>query len=131
MPYFSFTFLSQYNILCDFCPSFSKVRLYFLSATRSGLILNTIKDNLYINMKKEELVHLHMLLAQFKKYCEVNGVNADFSKYNELGISPFQVHRSKEEHKQGIFVLVTELASMAVRDTLTETKRLQKERRQE
>jgi len=72
-----------------------------------------------------------MLLAQFKKYCKENGVNADFSKYNALGISPFQVHRSKEEHKQAIFVLVTELASMAARDTLTETKKLQKERRQE
>jgi len=94
-----------------------------LRATRSGLILNTIKDNLYINMKKEELVHLHMLLAQFKKYCEESGLNGDFSRYKKLGISPFQVHRSKEEHKQAIFVLVTELASMAARETLTETEK--------
>jgi hypothetical protein len=99
-----------------------------LRATRSGLILNTIKDNphIYINMKKEELVHLHMLLAQLKKYYEENGSGFDFSRYNELGISPFQVHRSKEEHKQAIFVLVTELASRAARDTLTETKKTSK-----
>jgi hypothetical protein len=82
-------------------------------------------------MKKEELVHLHMLLAQFKKYCEENGLKGDFSRYNALGISPFQVHRSKDEHKQAIFVLMTELASMAARDNLTETKKHRKVREQE
>jgi len=67
-------------------------------------------------MKKEELVHLHLLLAQLKKYCEQNDVGCDFAKYNELGISPFQVHRSKEEHKQAVFVLGTELASLTTRN---------------
>ncbi len=66
-------------------------------------------------MKKEELVHLHLLLAQLKKYYEENDVDCDFTKYNELGISPFQVHRSKEEHKQAVFVLGTELASLTTR----------------
>ena len=66
-------------------------------------------------MKKEELVHLHMLLAQMKKFCEQHGLDCDFSKYHELEISPFQVHRSKDEHKQAIFVLGTELASMAAK----------------
>jgi hypothetical protein len=66
-------------------------------------------------MKKEELVHLHMLLAQMKKFCEQHGLDCDFSKYQELDISPFQVHRSKDEHKQAIFVLGTELASMAAK----------------
>jgi len=67
-------------------------------------------------MKKEELVHLHLLLAQLKKHCEENGVGCDFAKYNDLNISPFQVHRSKEEHKQAVFVLGTELVSLAARD---------------
>jgi hypothetical protein len=66
-------------------------------------------------MKKEELVHLHMLLAQLKKFCEQHDLDCDFSKYQELDISPFQVHRSKDEHKQAIFVLGTELASMAAK----------------
>lgn len=66
-------------------------------------------------MKKDELVHLHMLLAQLKKYCEENDSYCDFTKYKELGISPFQVHRSKEEHKRAIFVLGTELASLATK----------------
>jgi hypothetical protein len=67
-------------------------------------------------MKKEELVHLHMLLAQLKKYCEDGELGWDFEKYNGLGITPFQVHRSKEEHKQAIFVLGTELASMTAKN---------------
>jgi hypothetical protein len=70
-------------------------------------------------MEKEELIHLHMLLAQIKKYCEEKGFTCDFSKYNELGISPFQVHRSKDEHKQAIFLLGTALASMAAKNTAT------------
>jgi hypothetical protein len=67
-------------------------------------------------MKKEELVHLHMLLAQMKKYCEEQGLDCGFDKYKELSISPFQVHRSKDEHKQAIFVLGSELASMAAKN---------------
>jgi hypothetical protein len=39
-------------------------------------------------MKKEELVYLHMLLAQLKKYCEENCVNYDFKKYNDLVFPP-------------------------------------------
>jgi len=66
-------------------------------------------------MKKDEVVHLHMLLAQCKKFCEQHGLDCDFSKYQELDISPFQVHRSKDKHKQAIFVLGTELASMATK----------------
>ena len=66
-------------------------------------------------MKKEEMIQLHMLLAQLKKFCEDNNFDCDFSKYNELGISPIQVHRSKDEHKHAIFVLATELASMTAK----------------
>lgn len=70
-------------------------------------------------MKKEELIEIHMLLAQFKKYCEENSVNCDFRRYNALDISPFRVHCSKEEHKQAIFVLGSELASMAAKGNFT------------
>jgi len=75
-----------------------------------------------MNMKKEELIHLHMLLVQVKKYCEENGLDCDFTKYNELGISPFQVHRSKEEHKQAVLVLGTELVSMTAKIRFSENK---------
>jgi hypothetical protein len=62
-------------------------------------------------MKKEELIEIHTLLAQFKKYCEENSVNCDFRRYNALDSSPFRVHCSKEEHKQAILVLGNELVS--------------------
>jgi hypothetical protein len=64
-------------------------------------------------MKKDELLQLHMILAQVMKFCDQHGLDCDFTKYQELDISPFQVHRSKDEHKQAVFVLGTELASMA------------------
>ena len=62
-------------------------------------------------MKKAELLQLHMLLAKFKKSCEEKGLDCDFTEYKELGISPFQVHRSLKEHKQAIFVLALALVA--------------------
>lgn len=64
-------------------------------------------------MKKEELVHLHMLLGVLKKYCEETGLDCNFEEYRELGVTPFQVHHSKEEHTQAIFTLATALATTA------------------
>ena len=66
-------------------------------------------------MKKAELINLHMLMVQVKNYFEEQGVSSDFVKYQDLEISPFQVHRSKDEHKQAIFVLGRELASMTAK----------------
>ncbi len=69
-----------------------------------------------IKMKKEELVHLHLLLAQLKKYCELEGVNCEFKRYNELAITPFQVHKSKNDHKQAVLILGNELVALAARN---------------
>ncbi|MEM2934365.1 MAG: UPF0058 family protein [Methanocellales archaeon] len=63
-------------------------------------------------MHKEELIHLHSLLVQIKRYFEQNGMGGDFSEYNALHISPLHIHRSKAEHKHAIFVLGTKLASL-------------------
>jgi hypothetical protein len=71
-------------------------------------------------MKKEELVHLHLLLAQLKKYFEENGFDSDFDRYKRLDISPFQVHRSKGEHKQAIFTLGDELVSIIAKNQFLE-----------
>ncbi|MBN1455762.1 MAG: UPF0058 family protein [Methanomicrobia archaeon] len=62
-------------------------------------------------MRKEELVHIHILLVQFKNYCEENGLVSDLTKYTALKISPFEMHRSKEEHKRAIMILCTELVA--------------------
>ncbi len=78
-------------------------------------------------MKKEELVHIHTLLVRLKKYSEENGWDCDFWKYNALEISPYQADRSKEEHKQAIFLLGNELATGA--RTILEQKRTASEDR--
>lgn len=62
------------------------------------------------NMKKEDLVHLHVLLAQLKIYCVDNEAKG-FEKYDALGITPFQIHRSKEDHYDAILVLATDLTN--------------------
>ncbi|KAF5434491.1 hypothetical protein C5S35_14085 [Candidatus Methanophagaceae archaeon] len=74
------------------------------------------QQSVKIKMKKEELVHLHLLLAQLKKYCELEGVNCEFERYNELAITPFQVHRSKNDHKQAVLILGNELVALAARN---------------
>ena len=66
-------------------------------------------------MKKAELINLHMLMVQVKNYFEEQGLYCEFTKYQDLKISPFQVHRSKDEHKQAIFALGRELASMTTK----------------
>lgn len=42
-------------------------------------------------------------------------MDCNFQKYNELGITPLDMQGSKEEHKQAIFVLASEMASKAVK----------------
>lgn len=65
-------------------------------------------------MHKEELIQLHTLMVQMKRFFEENGMGG-FSEYQSLHISPIHVHRSKAEHKHAIFVLGKELAmQMAV-----------------
>jgi len=66
------------------------------------LILPPTKQTKNRVMKKEEVVHLHKLLVLMKKCFEENGLDCDFQKYNELGITPLDMQRSKEEHKRAI-----------------------------
>jgi hypothetical protein len=49
-------------------------------------------------------------------------MNCDFARYNELEITPFQVHRSKDDHKQAVFVLGNELVSLAARNNFLVSK---------
>ncbi len=66
-------------------------------------------------MHKEELIQLHTLLVQMKKFFEENG-KGEFSQYQSLKISPIHVHRSKAEHKHAIFVLGKEIANIMAHD---------------
>ena len=66
-------------------------------------------------MQKDELIQMHTLLCQIKNHLENTGVapTDHFREYDDLGVSPVHVHRSKGDHKRAIFLLGKELASFA------------------
>ena len=63
-------------------------------------------------MKKTDLIHLHKILSEIKNGLEKSGVadNGSFKKYNNLDISPYQISRPKEEHKEAVKILSEDLA---------------------
>lgn len=56
-------------------------------------------------MKKQELIHLHGLLAEVRKQCEAWNENTDLETYESLGVKPTSIHRSKTDHKEAVFAL--------------------------
>ncbi|MBN2733986.1 MAG: UPF0058 family protein [Methanomicrobiaceae archaeon] len=61
-------------------------------------------------MQKEELLHLHMLLVQVKKYYEsIDKDEIITDKYDRLNISPVHIHKNKICHKEAILTLGGEL----------------------
>ncbi len=61
-------------------------------------------------MKKQELIHLHGLLAQVQNhYEEQTGTEVSREKYVELGVQPTSIHKSKTDHKDAVFALATSI----------------------
>lgn len=60
-------------------------------------------------MQKDEAVHLHALLREIRRHAEARGwVRPDgFTEYDQLGISPLQIHRPKGRHEQALLVLAS------------------------
>ena len=57
-------------------------------------------------MKKQELIHLHGLLAQVRNHYEGSNETAvEHERYDELGVRPTSIHKSKTEHKRAVFAL--------------------------
>jgi len=57
-------------------------------------------------MHKEELVLLHLTLFQMKRFFEEAGIaNGNFKIYDQLGIQPVHIHKSKADHKKAIMIL--------------------------
>jgi hypothetical protein len=57
-------------------------------------------------MKKQELIHLHGLLAEVSTHCQMNGtVTPDLTDYEALGVRPTSIHQSKTDHKAAVFAL--------------------------
>ena len=66
-------------------------------------------------MQKDELIQLHTFLLQMKTHLENivenDGIN-EFITYEKLDITPYQVYKSKREHKLAVFSLSRGLADM-------------------
>ncbi|SEV81485.1 hypothetical protein SAMN05216285_0231 [Natrinema salifodinae] len=57
-------------------------------------------------MKKQELIHLHGLLAEVSNQCsEWDNCQIDLEEYESLGIRPTSIHKSKTDHKAAVFAL--------------------------
>ena len=65
-------------------------------------------------MQKDELIQLHTFLyqirSQLEQICEHNGF--DHSAYEKLEITPYQIHKSKREHKLAVFTLSKDIAGI-------------------
>jgi hypothetical protein len=63
-------------------------------------------------MKKQELIHLHGLLAQVQNhYEEETGDTVEHDRYTELGVQPTSIHKSKTDHKDAVFALAKGITS--------------------
>ncbi|MBV0924453.1 UPF0058 family protein [Halomicroarcula limicola] len=63
-------------------------------------------------MKKQELIHLHSLLAQVQHSYEADtGSEVEHDEYAELGVKPTSIHKSKTDHKDAVFALADGLTS--------------------
>ena len=66
-------------------------------------------------MQKDELIQLHTFLLQLKTHLEdmvaENG-GAEFKPYQRLDVTPYQVYKSKREHKLAVFTLSRGIATL-------------------
>jgi len=65
-----------------------------------------------MTMKKQELIHLHGLLAQVQNhYEEETGETVKHDRYTSLGVQPTSIHKSKTDHKDAVFALAKGITS--------------------
>mgnify|MGYP000504061241 CR=1 FL=1 len=63
-------------------------------------------------MKKQELIHLHGLLAEVGNHYEEHvGATLDLTEYEAKGVRPTSIHRSKTDHKDAVFALIDGITS--------------------
>jgi hypothetical protein len=64
-------------------------------------------------MKKQELIHLHGLLSEVRSQYEYWGEDLDLEAYEELGVKPTSIHKSKTDHKAAVFKLAEGITGSA------------------
>ena len=79
-------------------------------------------------MHKEELLELHehmvAIMETFRTMEDVDG--SLFDPYDQLDVTPDDVHKSKSEHKHAVFVLGNALASVMSDDEFSDAGRIGK-----
>ena len=79
-------------------------------------------------MHKDELLELHeqmvLIMNYFESLEQVNG--SLFKPYEELDVTPDDVHMSKSEHKHAVFVLGNALAMAMSEDEFSDAGRVGK-----
>ena len=66
-------------------------------------------------MQKDELIQLHTFLLQLKTHLEdivENNGGKEFRHYERLDVTPYQVYKSKREHKLAVFTLSRGIAEL-------------------
>jgi len=66
-------------------------------------------------MQKDELIQLHTFLLQLKTHLEEmveNNGGVEFLSYEKLDVTPYQVYKSKREHKLAVFTLSKGIATL-------------------
>ena len=62
-------------------------------------------------MKKQELIHLHGLLAEVSSQCEEwQDDSMTLENYRSQAVRPTSIHRSKTDHKDAVFALASAAA---------------------
>jgi hypothetical protein len=74
-------------------------------------------------MHKDELLQLHSLLCQVKRYFEDANLplTNEFGEYDNLNVSPQHIHKSKTDHKNAVFLLgkgLSEVVMLGNRDQM-------------
>ena len=67
------------------------------------------------NMEKDGLIQLHTFLLQLKTHLEdivENNGGCEFMLYEKIDVSPFQIYKSKREHKLAVFTLSKGIADL-------------------
>ena len=66
-------------------------------------------------MQKDELIQLHTFLLHLRTHLETmvdNGTSVAFESYEQLDVTPYQVYKSKREHKLAVFTLSKGIADL-------------------
>ena len=78
-------------------------------------------------MNKEELIQLHMFLLQLKTHLDDmvnNNGGLEFQSYEKLNVTPYQVYKSKREHKLAVFTLSKGIATLLSHNNYPDLKKV-------